>query len=117
MHGHSRKKNVFVYGPQFPLSSEKYYRCRLIPRLLSEETSKFRYHSSSFKYEYCKRKTARVVLAREYNIMNCYTLEASFSGHFDENRRNFEFNQQQYEEMGEHFLNSLYEYSLILEEE
>ena len=117
LHGHSRKKNVFVYGPQFPLSSDKYYRCRLIPKLLSEETSKFRYHSSSFKYEYCKRKTARVVLAREYNIMNCYTLEASFSGHFDENRRNYEFNQQQYEEMGEHFLNSLYEYTLILEEE
>jgi hypothetical protein len=45
MHGHSRKKNVFVYGPQFPLSSDKYYRCRLIPKLLSEETGKFRYHS------------------------------------------------------------------------
>jgi hypothetical protein len=35
MHGHSRKKNVFVYGPQFLLQDEKYYRCRLIPKLLS----------------------------------------------------------------------------------
>ena len=117
MHGHSRKKNVFVYGPQFPLSSDKYYRCRLIPKLLSEETSKFRYHSCQFKYEYCKRKTARIVLAREYNITNCYTLEASFSGHFDENRSNYEFTQHQYEEMGEHFVNTLYEYTLVIEEE
>ena len=38
MHGHSRKKNVFVYGPQFLLSDDRYYRCRLIPKLLSEAT-------------------------------------------------------------------------------
>lgn len=62
MHGHSRKKNVFIYGPQYPLSSEKYYRSRLIPKLLSEETNKFRYHSCQFKYEDSKRKTARIVL-------------------------------------------------------
>jgi hypothetical protein len=49
--------------------------------------------------------------------MNCYTLEASFSGHFDANRNNYEFTLQQYEEMGEHLVNTLYEYTLILEEE
>lgn len=38
MHGHSRKKNVFIYGNQFSLSSEKYYRTRIIPKMLSEET-------------------------------------------------------------------------------
>lgn len=46
MHGHSRKKCVFVYGNQFPLSSDKYYRTRLLPKLISEETQMFRYHSS-----------------------------------------------------------------------
>ena len=45
MHGHSRKKNVFIYGPQYMISNEMYYRSRLIPKLLSEETAKFRYHS------------------------------------------------------------------------
>ena len=91
MHGHSRKKNVFIYGPQFPLSSDKYYRTRIIPKLLSEETSKFRYHSCQFKYEHAKRKTARIVLSKEFNIMNCYTLEASFHSHFDSQRNNYEF--------------------------
>lgn len=48
MHGHSRKKNVFIYGPQFPIHSDKYLRMRIIPKLLSEETSKFRYFSCRF---------------------------------------------------------------------
>lgn len=86
MHGHSRKKNVFVFGNQFSLSSDKYYRTRLIPKLISEETQKFRYHSSQFRFEQDKRNTARILLAQEYNIMNCYTFEASFHGYFDQDR-------------------------------
>ena len=117
MHGHSRKKNVFIYGPQFSLSSDKYYRARIIPKLLAEETSKFRYHSCQFKYEHAKRTTARIVLNQEFAIMNCFTFEASFHGHFNYQRENFEFNEATYEEMGEHLVNSFYEYSLIVEEE
>ena len=117
MHGHSRKKNTFIYGPQFALSSEKYYRTRLIPKLLSEETSKFRFHSCQFKNEPEKRKTARIVFARDYGVQNCYTLEASFHGHFDEERCNYEFTHESFEEMGQHLVNSFYEYILILEEE
>jgi hypothetical protein len=44
-------------------------------------------------------------------------LEASFHGHFDDNRINYEFNEKSFEEMGDHLLNSLYEYVLIIEEE
>lgn len=117
MHGHSRKKNVFIYGNQYSLSTQNYYRTRIIPKLLAEETSKFRYHSCQFKYEHSKRKTARIVLAQEFNIQNCYTLEASFHGHFDELRENYEFSEASYEEIGEHLVNSLYEYILIVEEE
>ena len=49
--------------------------------------------------------------------MNCFTLEASFHGYFDEEHTTMEFKQKNYEEMGEHLVNSLYEYFLILEEE
>ena len=38
MHGHSRKKNVFIYGPQEPLHSEKYLKMRIVRKLLAEET-------------------------------------------------------------------------------
>lgn len=26
MHGHSRKKNVFIYGPYYPLHNDKYLK-------------------------------------------------------------------------------------------
>ena len=64
-----------------------------------------------------KLKTARIVLWREFSIMNCFTFEASFHGHFDHMNTNFEFNAASYEEMGEHLVNSLFEYMMILEEE
>lgn len=46
MHGHSMKKNIFMYGNQYPLSSEKYYLTRLIPKLFGDESQYFRYYSS-----------------------------------------------------------------------
>ena len=91
MHGHSRKKNVFIYGPQPPLHSSHYLRMRVIPKLLAEETQKFRYHSCRFRLETSKLKTARIVLWREFNIMNCFTFESSFHGYFDHDKNNFEF--------------------------
>jgi len=36
MHGHSRKKNVFMYGPQFPIHDGRYLKMRVIPKLMSE---------------------------------------------------------------------------------
>jgi hypothetical protein len=91
MHGHSRKKNVFVYGPYYPLHNDKYFRMRVLPKLISEETSKFRYFSCKFKIERSKEKAARIVLWREFNIMNCFTFEASFYGALNNDRHTEEF--------------------------
>jgi hypothetical protein len=117
MHGHSRKKNVFVYGPYYPLHHERYLKMRIIPKLLSEETNKFRFFSCKFNIERSKEKAARIVLWREFDIMNCFTFEASFHGYIDEERTTHEFNTMMLESMGEHLANSFYEYFLILEEE
>jgi cytosolic carboxypeptidase protein 2/3 len=35
VHGHSRKKSVFMYGPYYPLHSEHYLKIRLLPKLLA----------------------------------------------------------------------------------
>ena len=77
----------------------------------------FRYYSCLFKYEENKKKTARIVFWKDFNIINCYTLEASLHCHFNENRQNFEFNEESYEEIGENLVYSFYEYVLIIEEE
>lgn len=117
MHGHSRKKNVFAYGPYYALHHERYYKMRILPKLLSEETNKFRFFSCKFRIERSKEKAARIVLWREFDIMNCFTLEASFHGYLNEERETVEFTPVMLESMGEHLVNSLYEYFLILEEE
>jgi cytosolic carboxypeptidase protein 2/3 len=82
IHGHSRKKSIFIYGPHFPLHNEKYLKMRVLPKLLSERTEMFRFYSCKFRIQKSKLKAARVVLWKEFNIMNCFTLEASFHGYF-----------------------------------
>lgn len=89
---------------------------RMIPKLLSEESEMFRYHSCTFQNEKSKETAARIVLYKEYDIYNCFTMEASFHGYFDKDRVQYEFTVEAYEQMGVNLVNSLYEYVMILEE-
>lgn len=70
---------------------------RVIPKLIQEETSKFRYFSCKFRAEKSKEKAARIVLWREFDIMNCFTFEASFHGYLNEERVTEEFTPETYE--------------------
>lgn len=117
MHGHSRKKNVFIYGPYYPLHNDKYFKMRVIPKLISEETTRFRYFSCKFRIEKSKEKAARIVLWREFNIMNCFTFEASFHGYLNSERETEDFTPESYQNTSESLINALYEYLLIIEEE
>jgi hypothetical protein len=71
-HGHSVKKNVFIYGPEYNLFETNYYKTRIFPKLLSEKTEMFRYYSCSFRIANFKRSTARAVLLK--HIPHCYTV-------------------------------------------
>lgn len=90
---------------------------RVLPKILSEQTSMFRYFASRFKIEKSKEKTARVVMHREFNIMNCFTLEASFLGYFNEERVTKDYSIDKYEKMGFKLGTSLYEYLMLKEED
>lgn len=48
-HGHSVRKNVFTYGPGFFLGETNYYRSRIFPKIISNQTKMFRYYSCSFR--------------------------------------------------------------------
>ncbi len=100
MHGHSRKKNAFMYGPYFPLHSLKYLRVRVIPKLMAERTDMFRYWACKFRVEKSKKRAARIVLWKEFGITNCYTLEASFHGFLTHERKTVEFSHSSMEFMG-----------------
>lgn len=77
----------------------------------------FRFFSSQFKCEKSKEKTARLVLWKEFNIMNCFTLEASFLGYFNEERKTMDFEINDYEQMGRFLGLSLFNYITIREED
>ena len=84
MHGHSRKQNAFFYGCTYKnYEAEgrmKNAQLRILPLLCCHKNSSYNFAGCSFKIEKCKETTARIVLFREYNIMNSFTLECSFFG-------------------------------------
>ena len=86
MHGHSMKKNVFMYAcssksQNFSVEEKKTnIFIRLVPYLLSKRNPFFSYESCHFRLEKFKESTARIVNFKEFNIFASYTLEASFFG-------------------------------------
>jgi cytosolic carboxypeptidase protein 2/3 len=117
IHGHSRKKSIFIYGPHFPLHSERYLQMRVLPKLLSERTDMFRFYSCKFRIQKSKLKAARVVLWKEFNIMNCFTLEASFHGYIDRDRQTVELTTEMLESMGGALGSGFHEYVTLVEED
>ena len=80
MHGHSVKKNVFLYGPGYEIWETSYYKTRIFPKIISMKTEIFRYYSCVFRIADFKRTTARAVLLGY--IPHCYTFEASVGSYY-----------------------------------
>jgi len=79
LHGHSRKKDAFMYGCR----NEGHTRERIFPYLLSQVNPHFSLQKSSFRVQRSKAGTGRVVVWKTFGIVNCYTLEASLAGSSD----------------------------------
>lgn len=77
----------------------------------------FRFFSCKFRLQKSKEKTARVVLWREFNIMNCFTLEASFQGYFDHERETKDFTHAHFFQVGKMLASALFEYTILKEDE
>lgn len=77
LHGHSRKKNIFMYGCNIPDRPEA---TRLFPYLLAKISPYFSYADCRFKMQKSKEATMRIALYKELRSPNIYTLEASFCG-------------------------------------
>ena len=59
LHGHSARKNIFAYGDDHEIGCKAYLHTRILPKLISEEISSFRYDFCVFreckqKKKYCK---------------------------------------------------------------
>jgi hypothetical protein len=103
LHGHSRKKDCFLYGcPSTNLPKAKEFAY-----LFSRVSPYINYSNCTFQIEKEKEGTARVVCFRELCNPHVYTLESSFQG---SSKSKLQFTPRQYAEVGEHFLKSLLSY-------
>lgn len=114
-HGHSSRKNVFMYGPENSIMDKYYYESRIFPRLLSKKTEMFRYYSCIFKIEPEKKSTARSIFQQFHNIPLSFTIEASNGSYYDTGiLKDFPFNARMWIEMGNEVGNGLGDYLSIV---
>jgi len=68
LQGHVKKKCTFIYGPEFPLHNQNYFKIRALPKILDTLSEDFRFHSCMFHVNKHNERTARVVLYRKFDI-------------------------------------------------
>jgi len=117
IHGHSKKKCSFIYGPYYPLHMDRYVRVRILSRLLANITPMFRYSACRFKQQLAKMNTARLVISKEFDVVNSLTLENSFYGFINEERKTIEYCKEYYESMGECMCYGVLDYVYLSDEE
>lgn len=77
LHGHSRRKNIFMYGNNL---KDKPHETRVFPYIMSKLCDFFSFEQSRFSMNRSKDGTARIAMFKELNIPNIFTMEASFCG-------------------------------------
>ncbi|XP_077988802.1 cytosolic carboxypeptidase 1-like isoform X2 [Glandiceps talaboti] len=115
-HGHSRRKNVFMYGCSSALSylpednatvssgssGREDTSYKTLPRLLSNAPA-FSLSNCSFVVEKSKEATARVVVWREIGVLRSYTMESTYCGCDQGPYKGLQIGTQELEEMGRKF--------------
>ncbi|KAL0218314.1 hypothetical protein RCL1_009162 [Eukaryota sp. TZLM3-RCL] len=110
LHGHSRKKNIFVYGCENKNNFELRLLEKVFPRLLHQNSTAFSFTDCCFKVQKSKQNSARVVVWRELGVLNSFTMEASFCGANFGKLSGYHFNTTHLQEMGKHFCDTILDY-------
>jgi len=109
IHGHSRKKNAFMYGCESRIrQGQQFHEC-ILPKMLSQKAEIFSYDDCSFVVPKSKEGCGRVVAARELGILFAYTLEASFCGASFGRHQDAHFTPRHFEQLGHAFCETLCE--------
>ncbi len=103
-HGHSRRKNIFMYGCHNPTSPED---TRLFPFILSKVSPFFVFGFSRFGSQRSKEATARVAMFNELKIPAIYTMESSFCGMDQGPYKNFHFSTDNLMQNGKEFCKAM----------
>ncbi|CAH8866769.1 unnamed protein product [Trichobilharzia szidati] len=123
MHGHSRRNNIFMYGCDassryskiFNNNTGKSLHERLLPYIISQEASSyFSFPNCRFTIHPSKEATSRVVFWREFEVINSFTMEATFNASTLENNSLMKLNVADFLKMGEKFGYSLYKFHEVI---
>ncbi|XP_053283441.1 cytosolic carboxypeptidase 4 [Pleuronectes platessa] len=118
-HGHSRKKNVFLYGcsvketlwqsesavDTLGLKEDPGYRT--IPKTLDRIAPAFSFNSCNYLVEKSRSATARVVVWREMGVLRSYTMESTYNGCDQGIYKGLQTGTRELQEMGVKFCHSL----------
>ena len=107
-HGHSRRKNIFMYGCNNPNSPED---TRIFPFIFSKLCPFFSFGYSRFGNQKSKDATARMALFNEIKIPSIYTCEASFCGNDAGPYKGYHFSTENLSQTGRDFCRSLLIYA------
>ena len=112
-HGHSRQKDLFMYGCTGPTSqsNERRLKEQVFPKMYDRICPNFSFSGCSFAVHKAKEATGRVVMWREFQLINSYTCEASFCGSSQGVYSGFHFNINMLLDMGKDFCRTLAVYS------
>ena len=110
LHGHSRRKNIFMYGNNF---DNRPHATRVFPFIMSKLLDYFSFESSRFSVHKSKEATQRVTLWRELKIANVFTMEASFCGADKGENKDKHFQPRHLMMAGQKLLEALIVYSKI----
>ncbi|KAK2867030.1 hypothetical protein Q8A67_025147 [Cirrhinus molitorella] len=118
-HGHSRKKNVFLYGcsmketlwqsgsPINTVSLKEDPGYRTIAKTLDRIAPAFSFNSCNYLVEKSRASTARVVVWREIGVLRSYTMESTYNGCNQGIYKGLQTGTRELEEMGMKFSQSL----------
>eukprot|EP00002_Diphylleia_rotans_P039288 TRINITY_DN9084_c0_g1_i2.p1 TRINITY_DN9084_c0_g1~~TRINITY_DN9084_c0_g1_i2.p1 ORF type:complete len:864 (-),score=127.11 TRINITY_DN9084_c0_g1_i2:132-2723(-) len=108
LHGHSRKKYVFMYGCNNDKSEKMKHAERVIPWLLSKRTPMFSMKECDFAIQEAKSSTGRIAVWRDFSIICSYTIESTYCGSMYQH-----FNIENLVNMGRHLAEAIYDYNRL----
>lgn len=126
LHGHSQKKNIFIYGcssfhswkvcdtdnPTYRENGED-TSYKILPYILDRVAPAFSLQETKYQVEKIKEGTARVIVWREIGVINSYCMESTYCG-FDQGiYKNTHVSTHHLHEMGHRFCESVLQLALV----
>ena len=111
IHGHSKKKGLFIFGCNNNMSKKDIMKERIFSLMFHKNCEDFFYDNCTFDIQPNKTSTGRVAVRTEFGILHSYTLECSVSGPARGRLKGYHFTISALKQLGHDFCKTLLEHS------